>query len=185
MINVPIVIMLTASLYFAETPIKKEREMISSSQLREMIVEVLDDAPRNILFSETAVELLMLTAATESKLGTYYKQINGPALGIMQMEPQTAYDIYLNFLNFQRNSDLLLWIEEIRGNQGIKRALKYNIEYQIAMTRIHYWRVKSPLPNNEAKELADYWKRYYNTSLGKGTVNKAIADYENYAFNNM
>lgn len=185
MIEVSLAMMLTASLYFAETPTKQERQMIAASQLREMITDVLETAPREPLKGEVPVELLMLTAATESKLGTYYKQIGGPALGIMQMEPTTAQDIYDNFLRFPRNLDLLLWVEDFKGSQSIKNALKYNLAYQIAMARIHYWRVKSPLPKNEVEALALYWKAYYNTNLGRGTLVKAARDYELHAFNTL
>ena len=185
MIDVSVAIMLTASLYFAETPKQEERQMIAASQLREMITDVLETAPRKQLKSETAVELLMLTAATESRLGTYYKQIGGPALGIMQMEPFTAHDIYKNFLRFPSNLDLFLWVENLRGNQKVEEALTYNLAYQIAMARIHYWRVRSPLPKNEAGELANYWKLHYNSHLGRGTVVKAARDYELHAFNTL
>ena len=159
--------------------------MISASQLREMIVDVLESAPGRKLQGETAVELLMLTAATESRLGTYYKQVGGPAVGIMQMEPPTAFDIYNNFLMYPKNADLKEWVEHIRGNQPVETALKYNLAYQIAMARIHYWRVKSPLPKNEVGELADYWKKHFNTHLGRGTIAKAARDYKLHAFNTL
>jgi len=57
--------------------------------LREMIQFVLKNYD---LYSRDAEELLMLTAACESNLGHYFKQLgNGPALGIFQVEPAT-YD---------------------------------------------------------------------------------------------
>lgn len=155
--------------------------MISAVQLREMIIEVLDGAPRPALKGHVPTELLMLTSAVESKLGTYLKQIGGPALGIMQMEPATARDIYDNFLRFPKNLDLMLWVEELRGNQSVESALKYNLAYQIAMARVHYWRVRDPLPENDVKDIAKYYKQHYNTYLGKSTIAKAIADYERYA----
>ena len=185
MIDIPLAIMMTASLYFAETPIKQERTMIAAAQLREMIVDVLETAPGRRLQGQTVVELLMLTAATESRLGTYYRQVKGPALGIMQMEPPTAFDIYNNFLLYPKNADLKEWVEHLRGNQPVETALKYNLAYQIAMARIHYWRVKSPLPKNEVDDLAIYWKKYFNTPAGRGTVEKAAKDYELYAFNTL
>lgn len=166
-------------------PLLQEPQMISAAQLREMIIDVLDTAPRPALKGEVPTELLMLTSAVESKLGTYYKQIGGPALGIMQMEPATAQDIYDNFLRFPRNLDLLFWVDELKGSQSVSHALKYNLAYQIAMARVHYWRVRDPLPENDVEGLAKYWKAHFNTHLGKGTVFKAIRDYELYAFNNL
>ena len=54
-------------------------------QLKELIERVLRKVN---LYSDAAVDLLMLTAAQESACGKYIRQLgNGPALGIFQMEP--------------------------------------------------------------------------------------------------
>lgn len=145
---------------------------INNRQLREIVVDVLTQVD---LYSEAAVELLMLTAAQESHLGTYLKQVgNGPALGIFQMEPATEQDIINNYI-FYRPYLLNGWNNYVtmKGND-----LRDNIAYQIVMTRLHYLRVSEELP--EAKDvegLASYWKRYYNTELGKGEVSEAIDNY--------
>ena len=44
--------------------------------------------------SNDSAFLLFCTAAIESNCGEYIKQINGPALGVWQMEPATHMDIY-------------------------------------------------------------------------------------------
>lgn len=41
------------------------------------------------LYSENAVNLILGTIAVESNMGRYYYQVNGPAIGIGQMEPNT------------------------------------------------------------------------------------------------
>jgi hypothetical protein len=146
--------------------------MIDKGQLRDLITRVLQDAD---LYSDSAVELLMLTAAVESKLGTYIKQVKGPALGVFQMEPATYEDIWANFLSYKPGVERRLYIEQ-GGEQ-----LEYDIRHAILMARIHYLRVKSPLPAaDDVDALAAYWKTYYNTHLGKGTVAKAKAAYERY-----
>jgi hypothetical protein len=39
------------------------------------------------------------------------------------------------------------------------------------MCRVHYYRVPAALPPaGDLAEQAAYWKRYYNTELGRGTV---------------
>lgn len=152
--------------------------MIHPEQLREMITEVLETSPRPELKSSPAIELLMLTAATESRLGTYFRQVNGPALGIFQIEPATEEDMYKHFLQYPKNADLYGWVDSLR-TKGDLYDLKYNIAYQIALARIHYWRVPKGLPSENPIELAYYWKEYFNTSLGRGTVTKAVTDYEN------
>ena len=69
---------------------------INKDQFRDLIRRTLKDIT---LYSEDAVDLLMMTAAAESNLGEYLRQINGPALGAFQMEPGTHDDIWKNYLN--------------------------------------------------------------------------------------
>lgn len=157
-------------------------------QLRDAIKDVLYYLHPSVPYSGTAVELLMFTAAAESDLGNYIKQIQGPALGIFQMEPATERDIWAHFLNRRlwRGKVKDLMFREVRlFNMS---NLKYNLAYAIAMARIHYFRVSEKLPDVKFKsdglptqsgidELARYWKKYYNTRLGKGTVAEAANKY--------
>lgn len=144
-------------------------------QLRELIEHVLRDID---MYSESAVELLMLTAAVESNLGEYIKQKGGgPALGIFQMEPDTEDDIWFSYLYYR---DAKQRIVEKYDSAG-EFDLWANLGYQIVLCRFHYYRVPEPLPAaDDIRGLAFYWKRYYNTRKGKGTVKKAIAKYEKY-----
>ena len=46
-----------------------------------------------------------------------------------------------------------------------------NIALQAAFCRLKYKRDKYALPkSNDLKAQAEYWKRVYNTHLGKGTI---------------
>jgi hypothetical protein len=144
-------------------------KMYNKTQLRDLITRVLKEAN---LYSESAVELLMLTAACESKLGTYLRQVRGPAMGAFQMEPFTHDDIWKTHGN-------KLSALEIDGDSD---KLEYDLKYAILMSRMHYLRIPAPLPEaHDVDGLAQYWKKYYNTHLGKGTVAKAKSMYERYA----
>jgi hypothetical protein len=66
--------------------------MFDTTQFYQLIKTVLINFDP-FLASLNAIQLLMGTAAQESHLGTYLKQINGPALGVFQMEPNTEIDI--------------------------------------------------------------------------------------------
>jgi len=148
---------------------------MNKDHLRELIARVLEELN---LYSRDAVELLMLTAAAESNLGEYLKQIGrGPALGIFQMEPSTEKDIWYNYL--RHRPALLLSVELLVGNSNvINLHLFGNLLYQIALARIHYLRVPAPLPSRlDAEAMAAYWKDYFNSRLGKGTVAKAVESY--------
>ena len=143
--------------------------MIDLDQFRDYVVEpTLEDLG---LMSAAASELVIGTALQESHL-TYIKQLgNGPALGVCQMEPNTHDDIWKNFLAYRNVlSDAVL---DIGGPEP--QELIWNLKYSVAMCRIHYRRVSSPLPQaGDVEGQAQYWKTYYNTELGKGTTQEYI-----------
>jgi hypothetical protein len=147
--------------------------MIDKNQLRTLIKGILVNFD---LHSGDAVNLLMGTAAQESHLGTYImQQGGGPALGIFQMEPATEIDIWANYISGQPR--LKEKIPEILGRKYPNVfALKTDLAYQIIMARIHYLRQAEPLPS-DALGMARYWKKYYNTPKGKGTVEEFLLNY--------
>lgn len=57
-----------------------------------------------------------------------------------------------------------------------------NISLQVAFCRLKYRRDKHSIPSfKDVENQAKYWKRVYNTELGKGTVEhfmKASKDYK-------
>ena len=169
---------------------------MNADQLRELIRDTLHELEPEIPYSEAAVELLMLTAAVESNLGEYVKQVNGPARGIFQMEPTTALDIHTNWLVY--NQDLLRKVNRFAGRIDPDLQARGDLVWQIVWARLHYRRIKAPLPEirympmsesglerkltpKSVSDLAQYWKKHYNTHLGKGTVVKAIQKYGRYA----
>ncbi len=54
------------------------------------------------------------------------------------------------------------------------------LPYATAMCRIHYLRVKEPLPDIHPVTMGSYWKKYYNTELGKGTVEEFVENWNKY-----
>lgn len=145
-------------------------------QLRKLIRNVL--APTK-LYSESAEELLMLTAAAESLCGEYIYQIGGPARGIFQMEPATERDIWTSYLKYRPK--LMAEVNRHKTRDG--NDLVHNLAYQIMMARIHYLRVPKKLPKPDDTEgMARYWKKYYNTSEGKGNKKEAINKYKEFAW---
>lgn len=153
------------------------------SDLRRLIKDVL--TPHH-MYSEAAEELLILTAATESLGGKYIFQIKGPARGIFQMEPATEHDILKNYVFYKANlrNALKTFVSfNVDGSFDfkVKEPLVYSLEYQILMARIHYLRDRFGLPEaSDIDGLASYWKRVYNTYLGKGSPEKAVTKYLEY-----
>ncbi len=127
------------------------------------------------LYSESAVNLLLGTAAQESQMGYYIKQISGPALGMYQMEPATHDDIVTNYLNYR--DELKQQVQSIAPINADE--LMHNLRYSTAMARLHYARVSEALPEaNDIEGLARYYKRYYNTPQGKATTDEFINNYQ-------
>lgn len=144
-------------------------------QFARAIREVLQNIE---LHSEAAVNLLLGTAAQESRFGKYLRQLgDGPARGVFQMEPRTERDIWENFLS-NRSSLRQRVIEWTEVEGPDEYMLELNLAYQIAMCRVHYLRVPYQLPEPDDLEgLAGYWKKHYNTSLGAGTSSEFIDSY--------
>lgn len=133
------------------------------------------------LFSEAAINIIMGTAYQESGGGYYIHQINGPALGIYQMEPNT----YNEIIDWYRsnNQDILFKVLDLTEYDRIPlpERLMYDIQYATAMCRLYYYHINTPLPDsNDIESIAKYWKKYYNTKKGKGTVEQFITNYEKY-----
>ena len=150
-------------------------------QFQDLIERVIRDLN---MHSRAAVHLLLGTAAQESGFGTYLRQVGGgPALGVFQMEPATDLDIWRNYLVYREDLAEAVW--QVAGaavdvGPSID-ALEANLSYQIAMARIHYWRVPEALPSyTDISGLARYWKQHYNTPEGKGTEEGFVGNYHKY-----
>lgn len=133
------------------------------------------------LYSESATNLLLGTAAQESHFGTYLRQLGGgPALGVFQMEPETEIDIWNNYLRYRISRDIM--VTRIAGVTGPSvAALEANLIYQIVMARLHYKRIKDPFPPpKDIDGLARYWDQHYNRNPLAGTEEEFIENYKKY-----
>jgi len=157
---------------------------IYPSQLRGLIADVLyameSIAQKPGILSHEAIELLMLTAAQESHCGAYIKQVRGPALGIFQMEPATCEDLFMNYLRFQPDTQKAV-DHFITEGVDFKMQMMGNIPMQIVFARAQYRRFPERIPSN-SKDIARYYKKYWNTEKGKATVEEALRNYDKYAF---
>ena len=149
--------------------------------LRRLITSVLKFADPTIPFSKSAVELLMLTAATETMLGEFlYQQSGGPARGIFQMELETEMALW-RYIYRKASIRSMLDLKFDYCYPLYQTRSMGDLVYQILMARIYYWRVPEALPNyKDVPELSRYWKQYWNTRFGKGTAVGARAAYKMY-----
>ena len=143
---------------------------MKTKQLREAIKSILIKC--NMPITDEVVNLLVGTACVESNCGEYIKQINGPACGIFQIEPNTAKDIQKNYIKYKPDLKYLhdkFYLKSLT----LEENLMYNLSYSILMCRLFYRRIKEPIPKTVSEQAA-YWKKYYNTHLGKGTIEDFI-----------
>ncbi|NAX21278.1 hypothetical protein [Vibrio sp. V39_P1S14PM300] len=128
------------------------------------------------LDSIAARQLVIGSIWHESNKGEFLHQLgNGPACGVIQMEPATHADIWANYLQYKPELKKKVLSLVTQGEQAghvdsvCTGSLIWNLAYQVAMCRIHYLRVPAALPEaGDIQAMANYWKQHYNTPLGAG-----------------
>ena len=122
------------------------------------------------MYSDDAVSMVMRTGFAETGFRHLKQMGDGPAVGFFQSEPNTIEDIWVNYALYRpkgRDCLLMLGYDETEGEDRVMS----NIALQVAFCRLKYRRDKYAIPHmDELKDQAKYWKRVYNTKLGKGTV---------------
>jgi hypothetical protein len=162
--------------------------MIASKHLRECVIRpALDELGLYTLGRE---ELLVVTAAQESLGGTWLMQNDsrgypkGPALGIYQEEPATYHDCFENFLRYNP-----ILYEKLTGETfplgklawHDATLLTYDLRYATKAAACQYYRFKEAVPAHyEIDKLVIYYKRYWNTSAGKATLEETKKNYQRY-----
>ncbi len=144
----------------------------------------------------SAENILLGTAATESGMGRYLKQVKGPALSPWQVETRSADDIEHRYLP-QFKPDLVPILQGLKlKNQNFLSTrnllslnilppenleLYGNLYYSCAIARLLYLSKPEPLPDaDDIWGMARYWKRHYNTRLGKGRPSQFVRAYKRY-----
>ncbi len=119
-------------------------------------------------FNRTASHLLLETMAVETRLGQFRDPTpNGAGRGICQFDPIAFRDVQ----DRASASDILAIDAEFGINiKFLTHAqLDYSPVVSVIFCRLFYKLVKAPIPPSMSGR-AEYWKRYYNTVRGKGTV---------------
>jgi hypothetical protein len=127
-----------------------------------------------------AIEQLMGTWAQESSGGKYVTQLGGgPARGMWQVEKATYLDI-LNRCNADAYRELLVTAGDPDAlMQDHFDLLVSNHTLSAQICRLKYFMSPGSIPE-DLEGQAEYWKKYYNTELGAGTVEEYLANYQKY-----
>ena len=155
------------------TVFSRGNSLLNEPQVKDLIDRVLKKMD---LHSPEASDLVYKTGKVESGY-KYIRQIKGPARGLFQCESWVAVDICKNYLAYRKSLmrkvadatkvKLSYFVEP--KEEDWSYILETNIAAQIAMCRLHYRRIPKPLPSS-LEGQAKYWKKYYNSMAGRGTV---------------
>ncbi len=138
--------------------------------------EVTTDTLKQLgLYSERATMAIAMIVAHESDKGKYLKQIGGgPALGVIQMEPETHYNVWKHCDNIKHYADILgidhcqLSLSSTQQKINSASPLIYDLRYNVFMARMMLIMDPNPLPY-DAYSMSRYLKRCWNTHLGAAT----------------
>ncbi|MBF0341097.1 MAG: hypothetical protein HQL95_09085 [Magnetococcales bacterium] len=127
------------------------------------------------LWSSAAEELVLGIAVQESGLHYLTQLGGGPARGLWQMEKATHDDIWTNFLHGHTKLGLNILGPYPKPDHS---RLAWDLVYACGMCRAHLLRCPDALPTaGDLKGQAAYWKKFYNTPLGSGTVEQYITNW--------
>ena len=132
-------------------------------QIKEIIEWTLN---RMDMYSDDAAAMIYRTGMAETGYKHLKQMGGGPAIGFFQIEPATI-DNYVAYRPQIKTDLYALGFDEKDGEMRVMS----NIALQVAFCRLCYRRDKNAIPSLEnMKAQAKYWKKVYNTKLGKGTV---------------
>ncbi|HBA72772.1 MAG TPA: hypothetical protein DCZ63_11485 [Geobacter sp.] len=122
------------------------------------------------LYSDSAVVLLLGTAAHESGFGTFLRQVNGPALGIFQIEPPTFEWLRGKY------EDQFPRLLGVTADQ-----LEWDLDLSILVARLRYYVAPPPLPDpTDLEDMAAYWFEHYNCSGVEARRQQFMLDWKRY-----
>lgn len=181
--------------------------MLDLLQFKDYVIKpALETISKNIPYSENAVYLLLGTALQESGLRAFRQYGNGPALGLLQLEPATHQDIWENYLIYRESltSSILSLVPPSYLTGTAKRPMPGTprpgeeeivlqipqpdcvisfLFYAVIMARIQYRRSPMAIPDKEdIRGLARIWKQAYNTHKGKGVEIEFEEKYFNHIY---
>ena len=148
---------------------------LSEAQAREVIANAcsfIEEAKgtKNIYDTPAARELLFGTACTESGLRPRFQDSNGTAIGMFQVEFATFKDLWNRAIKI-KHPELYSAIagKYSTQNGGITfEDLQTSDELCAVFARMKYAENNEPIPpSTDIKAQANYYKKHYNTRLGK------------------
>ncbi|RDH41412.1 hypothetical protein [Zooshikella ganghwensis] len=123
-----------------------------------------------------AVDLLLETAAQETKLGNYPDRTpTGAGVGLCQIDPILFKDIQNRARSADR--DRLKESFNVDLSKLPHRDLAYSPLLSFIFCRLHYKLRPGAIPET-LEGRANYWKKHYNTVAGKGRPEEYVRSAE-------
>lgn len=151
-------------------------------EVRQLVIEALTELNYKnlVLNSPAAIELMMGTWAVESDGGRWLKQFgNGPARSAWMIEKPTFCDIIkrCNFIHEEVIGMTAKYSSTLSDSDFLLIETNHKLACQIA--RLKYFLCPEIIPET-LEGQAQYWKTWYNTYKGAGTIDKYLSKYNAY-----
>lgn len=126
------------------------------------------------LLTPNRTQFMVAIGLVESGYNYVAQVPDAEALGFWQMENFTFHDCIDNFLSYESQFSEG-WTNLQNTHTILYSALAYDCVLACYMTAIKIYRAPPELPAyNDIEGMAKYWKTYYNTSEGAGTIERAV-----------
>lgn len=141
---------------------------------------------------DRAETLLLGTAVHESaglmfirQVGPHRQDLKNGAYGIFQVEEATYRDNLHRFIGKHINGNyygLMMSLVQRRFDLKFPPVDHVMVDWSwaVAVARIHYLLVPRRIPES-LEAMANYYKQYYNSNLGKATPQDWLRNYQRYA----
>lgn len=118
------------------------------------------------------INIATAIGAVESGYRVMVQANGGPALGFWQMERATHDSLWENSLPAPWRSKMTTGLRWILRGEGPNADLMITLPlYGAGMCLARVWIAPAELPPaTDARALCEYWKQYYNTAGGAGSV---------------
>ena len=139
--------------------------VVNATQIKDTvnyICSILGNGANN-----NACKLLLETAGAETALGKTRDLTIGAGQGICQFD-RIGFDDVVERIKL---SDYIIIQERMGIDIKLVRweDLRYNVLLSFLFARLKYKKIPEEVPTTMEKR-AIYWKKYYNSTLGKGTL---------------
>ena len=131
-----------------------------------VVVPTLREIPSG--YSDEALTAVMQIVAHESLRGNYLKQVEGPALGLIGMEPKTHDQTWLHGDSIWKNALLIgIITQDEYDNKAHPPAerLLYDLRYNVFMCRQRLFMKRAAIPHDPI-DISIYLKKFWNSIHG-------------------